>query len=190
MIRHDLAARLRPWREVIFAGLTAVFGIWLFFRGGWFFQPLGVGVVTLAAVWALAARRQMRFQRQIAAPGLVEVVEGAIRLYAVPVAADPAMAITDDAARPTASVAFGGEIALRDLCEIRMLRLSGRQHWRLKAADGQALLIPVDAAGAGALANAFASLPGLDMGRLSAALAPNGPPMQTVWSRSAPTRLT
>lgn len=188
MIRQDLANRLSPWREVIAAGLTACFGIWLFLRGGWFFQPLGLGVITIAAIWAMAARRQMHFRRQIAAPGLVEVVEGAIRLYAVPVR--PATPLTgmdgaegDITSRPPASLTFGGEVALRDLTEIRMLRLSGHQHWRLKTRDGQALLIPVDAAGAESLANAFAALPGIDMGRLSAALSPSGPEMQTLWTR-------
>lgn len=191
MIRRDLLMRLHPWREVIAAGLTAGIGLWLFLRGGLFFQPLGLGVIAIAAVWALAARRQMSFRRQIAAPGLVEVDEGAIRLYAVPVA-QPALSPVpvDSSSRPRPATTFGGEVALRDLVEIRLLRLSGKPHWRLKTGDGQALLIPVDAAGADALANAFATLPGIEMGRLSAALSPNGAVMQTVWTRSDRPRLT
>ena len=85
---------------------------------------------------------------------------------------------------------LGGEIALRDLSEIRLLRLNGRAHWRLKSLDGQALLVPVDARGAEGLASAFAALPGVDMGRISAALKADGPTMQTLWTRNNHPRLT
>jgi hypothetical protein len=67
---------------------------------------------------------------------------------------------------------FRGDIAaLRDLVEIRLLRLNGQAHWRLRSAGGEALLIPVDAAGAEVLAHGFTALPGLDMGAVSQALA-------------------
>ena len=79
---------------------------------------------------------------------------------------------------------LGGEISLRELAEIRLMRLNGRRHWRLKSTDGQALLIPVDSAGAEYLASAFAALPGIDMGQVSAALAPDAPTIQTVWTRT------
>lgn len=170
VIRPELMARFGPWREVAAAGLTAGSGIWLFLRGGWFFQAIGLAVLAVGVIWAISARRQMRFRRDIAAPGLVECDEGAIRYLAPRV--------------------LGGEIPLRDLAEIRMLRLSGQRHWRLKTVDGQALLIPVEAAGADSLAHAFAALPGVDMGRITRALADDELPMQTVWTRPARPRLT
>lgn len=170
MIRPALAEQLRPWREVIAALVCLVFGIWVFAKGGYVFWPLGGSIMAVSAIWGLNARRQMRFRRTIAAPGLVEVDEGAVRFFA--------------------ARALGGEIGLRDLVEVRLLVLSGRSHWRLKSADGQALLIPVDSAGAEQLANAFATLPGVDMGRFSAALQGNGPSVQTVWTRPERARLT
>ena len=42
--------------------------------------------------------------------------------------------------------AADGEIALRDLVEIRLLRLKGRGHWRLRSASGEALLVNADMA--------------------------------------------
>lgn len=162
LIRPELVEAVRPWREVIAAGLTAAAGLWLFSLGGLVFQPLGVAVAAVAAVWGLGAWRRRRFQQAIAAPGLVEVEEGAVRYYA--------------------ARALGGEIALRDLTEVRLLRLDGHAHWRLKGA-GQALLIPVDAAGAAALADAFAALPGFDLGRAAAALAGRAT-VATVWRRT------
>jgi hypothetical protein len=65
---------------------------------------------------------------------------------------------------------FGGYVALPDLVEVRLVTLHGRRLWRLKQADGQTLLIPVDAAGANGLFDAFCSLPGMDMASLLAAL--------------------
>lgn len=161
-IRPELAARLRPWRETGAAVLTFAAGGWLFSLGGLLLQPLGLGVMLVAALWGLGAWRRRRFAAEIAAPGLVEVEEGAIRYYA--------------------ARALGGEIALRDLDQIRLLRLGGQAHWRLRSRTGEALLVPVQAAGAAGLADAFAALPGFDLGRAAAALA-SGHPFQTVWER-------
>ncbi|QFQ89358.1 hypothetical protein F8A10_18525 [Paracoccus kondratievae] len=171
MIRPELAEKLRPWAETGAALLATAFGLWVFSLGGWLFWPLGAGLAGASALWALDARRRMRFRHATLGPGVVELDEGAIR-YMSP------------------NPLLGGEIALRELNEIRLTRLSSRLHWRLKSADGQALLIPVDAAGAEDLAGAFSTLPGIEMGRLAAALGPESPTIQTVWTRPARTRLT
>lgn len=162
MIRPELAARLRPWREVIAAGATAAFGLWVFTWGGLVFQPTGLAILAVAAVWGLGAYRRRGFATPIAAPGLVEIEEGAIRFFG--------------------ARALGGEIALRDLTQIRLMRLDGHPHWRLKTSAGEALLIPVEAAGAPALADAFAALPGFDLGAAAAALA-GREAFTTVWTR-------
>jgi hypothetical protein len=151
LIRPELAARLRHWREPICAGALALFGLWVATRGGWLLGPLGAAIVALAAGWAFAALRRLRFAQDPAAPGMVEVDEGQVG-YLGP--------------------AFGGYVALPDLVELRLLTMRGRRLWRLKQADGQALLIPVDAAGAERLYDAFASLPGMDTAALVAALSP------------------
>jgi len=78
---------------------------------------------------------------------------------------------------------MGGYVALEDLSEIRLLNLSGVQYWRLKTADGQALLIPTAAAGAPVLYDAFAALPGIDMGAVVSAL-DRRIAAQSLWSRT------
>ncbi|MDT1061527.1 hypothetical protein RM190_06615 [Paracoccus sp. CPCC 101403] len=171
MIRPELAEKLRPWTETLSALAVTAFGIWVISRGGWIYGPIGTLIGTVSAVWALDARRRMRFRSHATAPGLVELDEGAIR-YLSP------------------DRLLGGEIALRDLSEIRLMRLNGRLYWRLKSLDGQALLIPVDASGTELLASAFAALPDFDLGRVSAALATEGPAIQTLWRRQGHTRLT
>ena len=162
MIRPDLAGRLRPWGESLAALAAALVCLWIARLGGWFFGAIGLAGGTIALLWLIGALRRARFARAINAPGVVEIDEGAIRYYGARI--------------------LGGEIALRELSEIRLLPLDGRAHWRLKSADGQALLVPLDAAGAPHLADAFAALPGIDMGAIAAAL--SGPPaIRTLWRR-------
>lgn len=162
LIRPELAARLRPWREVMAAAMLGAFGLWVIRLGGLLFQPLGAAIVAIAAAWGLGAWRRMRFARAVAAPGVVEIVEGAVRYDGVRI--------------------LGGEIALRELDDIRLLRLNGHPHWRLRTSAGEALLIPVEAAGAAALADAFAALPGFDLGTAAAALDGTAA-FTTVWKR-------
>jgi hypothetical protein len=99
----------------------------------------------------LTGWRRMRFSTITDAPGVVEVDEGQIR-YLGP--------------------QIGGEVGLPDLAEIRLVSLRGKRLWRLRQVDGQTILIPIDALGADALFDAFASLPGIDMGAFASALAP------------------
>lgn len=168
MIRPGLRVWAARRSEVLVAAAILLAGLWLALRGGWFFAALGGLVLLVGASLLIGAVRRLPFRRQIEAPGLVEVDEGAIRYYGAAV--------------------LGGEIALRDLVEIRLLRLKGRGHWRLRSATGEALLVPVDAAGAEALAHAFTALPGLDMGMVSTTLdrlPGQADAVRTVWRRPA-----
>lgn len=167
LIRPELASWLAPRRELLAAVLVTLMGGWLASLGGWFLFALGAVVFATGAVWAVTSFRRLAFRRDVAAPGLVEVVEGEIRYFA--------------------ARALGGTIALRELSEIRLIRLNGHDHWRLKSADAQALLVPVEAKGAEQLAAAFATLPGIEMGRVAAALAQTGgPSLRVVWTATAP----
>ncbi|MFV0303162.1 MAG: hypothetical protein ACK5IP_20220 [Paracoccus sp. (in: a-proteobacteria)] len=163
MIRPELKRLLRRWSEPLAAITAALLGLWLLTLGGWFFGLIGLGLGFVALAWLLAALRRLPFRRDIGGPGMVEIDEGAIRYYGARL--------------------LGGEIALRDLNEIRLLPLQGRPHWRLKSSDAQALLIPLDAAGAAALADAFAALPGIRMGEISAALSHPDATIRTLWVR-------
>lgn len=166
MIRPELRQSLNRHSEVIVFGALTALGIWLAFRGGWFLAAVGGAVAVIGAVLAIGALRRGAFRRPVAAPGVVEVVEGAIRYYG--------------------ATELGGEIALRDLTEIRLLRVRDHAHWRLRSHSGEALLVPADAAGAEALADAFTALPGLDMRAVSAALAhvaDQRDAIRTVWRR-------
>lgn len=149
LIRPEAASALARWREPALAGAILALGAWIMAHGGWFLLLVGGAVALVGAALGLSAIRRIRFARTVSAPGVVEVDEGQIAYLG------PQM---------------GGFVSLRELVELRIISVNGRRHWRLKQADGQALLVPVDAAGAEALYDAYATLPGIDMGRILAAL--------------------
>ncbi len=150
-IRPELSAALLRYREALGAGLVVLAGLWLMALGGYVLVPLGLIVATIGAVLTLTALRRARFVQEVAAPGLVEIDERQIS-YLAP--------------------ELGGFVSLDELMEIRLLAIKGRRMWRLKQADGLALLIPVDAQGAERLFDVFASLPGMDSAALVLALQP------------------
>ncbi len=148
-IRPEVAAFAHRWREMGLAIALAAFGLWLVWLGGYLLVPLGAASIAMAAGWALLALRRVRFTSNGDAPGLVEVDEGQIAYF---------------------GPQTGGAVGLPDLVELRLVTMRGRRLWRLKQSDGQALLIPIEAAGADRLFDAFASLPGMDTAALVAAL--------------------
>ncbi len=165
-LRPAAAALVTRWAEVAIAGLAMAAGLWLMARGGWVLVALGGVLLFLAAQWAWIAWRRLRFARPLAAPGLVEVDEGAIRYLA-----------------PRGGV-LGGAVSLREVAALRLIRVSGGRLWQIKDSAGQMLLIPVDAKGAEALFDAFATLPGIDMGAVLRALDdPAGPGLHLLWRR-------
>ncbi|MEO6298513.1 MAG: hypothetical protein ABIV25_09555 [Paracoccaceae bacterium] len=167
-IRPELTELIWRAREVIWASLVVALGLWLIVLGGYLLIPLGLIVGGIGLVLALTAFRRMRFQQDVAAPGIVELDEAQVG-YLGP--------------------EIGGFLSLQELVELRMLTLRGRRLWRLKQADGQALLIPVDAKGADRLYDAFANLPGMDTAALLAALGPSSLPSGAALTLAAETRV-
>lgn len=152
MIRPELRAHLIRQREAYVAALALAASLWIGTRGGWLLAALGLCLAALAAGWLVLALRRARFARPVSDPGVVDLDEGRIGYWGI------------------GGGMLGGTMALEDLVEIRLLILKDSQFWRLKSRDGQALLVPVAAAGSEKLFDAFAGLPGIDMGAMAAAL--------------------
>ncbi|MFE3837361.1 hypothetical protein [Pseudogemmobacter sonorensis] len=148
-LRAPVARLFHRWGETAIGLALALGGIRVALGGGWILALIGGAIALLGAAWALLAARRARFQGDPAAPGLVEIDEGRLTYL-----------------HPT----MGGEIALHDLAELRLVTLKGRRVWHLADLHGRALLVPLDSAGAGDLFDAFASLPGLASHDLIAAL--------------------
>ena len=172
MISPQTLAQIHRWWEVGAVAALAALGAYWAILGGYVFLPLGVALMGLCIPMGLSAYRRGRFAQQVGAAGMIEVVEGELRFFA-----------PDDGRQPAA---MGGFMNLPDLVELRLVHLDHHRFWRLKSHDGQALLIPVDAAGNDALFDVFASLPNMDSAALVNALsAPSatGTATQTLWRR-------
>ncbi len=148
-VRPEVAALLLRWREAIIGAAVVAAGGWLILQGGYLMVPFGALLLALGASWVVLAVRRQRFGQPGDAPGIVEVLEGQISYFG-----------------PT----VGGSVGIPELVDIRLVTLRGRRIWRLKQADGQAILIPVEAEGADRLFDAFSALPGMDTAALVAAV--------------------
>jgi len=141
LIRPEAAAALIRWREAIAGALLALAGLWLVSLGGAFFLVVGTLAVGLGAALMLIAWRRARFRHGADAPGVVEVVEGQIAYFA-----------------PSGG---GGFAALSEIEEVGFtVTAAGRPAWAIGQRGASALIIPMGAAGAEALFDAFLSLPG------------------------------
>ena len=167
-LRPELQDALTRWREVIAAGAVAGLGLWLGLQLGYVLPAIGLVLIAFGLGWGGLALRRLRFRQDGDAPGILRVTEAQIAYMGPRV---------------------GGFIGLPDLVEIRLLTLRGRRVWKLRQADGQQLHIPVEAAGAEALFDAFAALPGIDTGALVAALAAEGATDSRVVALNAVDRL-
>jgi hypothetical protein len=158
MIRPELMAPLRRWSEVLTGLGIAIFGLWAMQSRDQFFQLLAGLVVLAGLALAFAGWRRLRFQKDGQAPGIVQVLEAQISYF---------------------GPETGGFIGAGELVELHLL--SDGPAWRLIGQDGTRLDVPVAAEGAQALYDIFAALPGIEMGRVLAALdAPVGQ-AQALW---------
>ena len=174
MISPQTLAQIHRWWEVGVVAALAALGAYWAALGGYILLPLGAALMGLCIPIGLSAYRRLRFAQSVTAAGVIEVVEGELRFFAPPDAAQPA--------------AMGGFMNLPDLVELRLVHLDHHRFWRLKSLDGQALLIPVDAAGNDALFDVFAALPQMDSAALVAALtstSATGTATQTLWRAPA-----
>jgi hypothetical protein len=164
-IRPEASDALWRWREVLIGIVLAVLALW------WLAGPRGmlgmIAPVLLVGAGALimVGLQRGRFRGAGNGLGAVLVDEGQITYF---------------------GPLSGGAVALR---ELRRLQLDGSQHpahWLLEQADGPPLMIPVDAAGADALFDAFAALPGLRTERMLAQLRDTPNIAVVIWERPRP----
>lgn len=174
-IRPESLSSLHRWREAVAGGGVALFGLWTAWQGDTLTLP-GLALTSPSASAGRLPHTVASASSRMARPrGIVRVTEAQIAYYGTRV---------------------GGFVGLPDLSEIRLLTLRGRRIWKLKQGDGQFLHIPVEADGAEALFDAFATLPGIDMAALVAALGSDAPPSDSrvialaevdrlIWARQA-----
>lgn len=186
MIRPAAMAQIGRWAEVGAAALVAAFGAYLISLGGYVLLPIGAVIMAASLPLALVAYRRLRFAQTTQGEGVIEVIEGELRFYA-PLSQRIGPQIIGAPNPPTPQM--GGFLNLPDLAELQLIHRDHRRFWRMKTTDGQALIVPVDAAGHDALFDVFAALPQIDAAALITALthpAQTGDGAQTLWRRGRP----
>ncbi|WP_323784792.1 hypothetical protein [Thalassovita sp.] len=157
-LRPEAATQLRRWREALVALALSLLGLYWALTSFGLLQWLGYFITALGALWVFLAVRRARFRVGMGGAGIVEVDEGRISYFGPLV---------------------GGSLAVPGLVAVRLIRRDdGGLAWFLLAQDTTPLNIPVNADGAEALYDVFATLPGLNMQALLKAL--KHPPSEDV----------
>lgn len=164
-IRPSAARALNRWRETLTGIAAAALGF------AWYstaFGPLWlIGIVLMVGgvLLAVAGVQRARFRRGNDGPGVVHVIEGQVTYFG-----------PED----------GGTVALDDLLSVELVPDNGSvARWVVKGKLGEALRIPVDAVGADALFDAFASLPGLKTEAMLKKLEKDPAGRVQVWQRDS-----
>lgn len=165
-IRPEASAAVWRWREVVIGIALAILALW-WLAGpggllGWIAPVLLVGAGALIMV----GLQRGRFRGEGNGLGAVQVDEGQVTYF---------------------GPLTGGAVALRELSRLKLDGSQRPPHWLLEQPDGPTLMIPVDAAGADALFDAFAALPGLRTERMLAQLRDTPDAAVVVWERPRPT---
>ncbi|MCB1333327.1 MAG: hypothetical protein KDK26_06675 [Roseivivax sp.] len=162
MIRREARETIARWREVLIGAAALLLGgYWMATAFGllaWIGIPLALGGVAL--IWAGVQRA--RFRQGGGGPGVVSVVEGRISYF---------------------GPLTGGTADLGEISRLRVDHSSFPPHWVLEQPGEPPLFVPTNAEGAEALFDAFATLPGLETGRMVAAMTRRAQGSVAVWQR-------
>ncbi|MEL7093287.1 MAG: hypothetical protein AAFN94_16270 [Pseudomonadota bacterium] len=148
-VRPEARAALWRWREILIGVALAVLALWWLAQSTGLLRYIAPALLVAAGALIMVGFQRGRFRGPGGGVGAVQVVEGQIAYF---------------------GPLTGGAIALS---EINRLALDGRArpaHWRLEQPGKPPLHIPINAEGAEALFDVFASLPGLKTERMLAQL--------------------
>lgn len=165
-LRPEARASLWRWREIVLAVPFTMLGLWWAFGHFGLLAWLGWGLVGLSGVLVVTGVQRGRFRQGGAGPGYVQLDERRLAYF---------------------GPLTGGVMDLDDLCRVALEpKARPAPHWILTGIGGQELAIPVNAAGAEALFDVFAALPGIKTGQMLAVLQNTPDARVTVWEQAAP----
>lgn len=166
MIRPEAKAQILRWREVIVGVGGVLLGLWWLTRSSDLLLLPGAALTVAGVALSWVGVQRARFRGEGQGPGSVDVDEGEITYF---------------------GPLTGGAVSLRELQEITYDPTVHPAHWRLRQKAVPELLIPVNAAGAEALFDAFATLPQFRMAQALAALHQDQQHPIVIWQRTAGT---
>ena len=162
-IRPEVSRRLNRWRETIAGFAASMLGFVWFSSATGLLWLVGTVLMVGGVLLAVAGIQRARFRRGGDGPGLVQVIEGQVTYF---------------------GPLEGGTVSLDDLISVE-LEPQGEPsaRWVVTGKLGEALQIPVDAAGADELFDVFAALPGLQTESMLQKLEQNPKERVMVWHR-------
>lgn len=163
-LRPEARATLLRWREVLTGlGMGALGGWWIAGPGG-LLGWIGWALAVAGAAVVVIGLQRARFRAPGQGPGVVQVDEGRI-VYFGPLT--------------------GGAMATGSIQRLTYHPEARPPHWHIEGGDGAALMVPVNAEGAEALFDAFATLPALRTERMLAAMQKAQAHPVVIWERTA-----
>lgn len=160
--RPEAKAAVWRWREAIVGILVGLVGLWLISGPGFLLAVPGYAFLLGGIVLIWLGVQRGRFRGPGGGAGAVQVDEGQVTYF---------------------GPLTGGTVALRELDSLTLEGAMFPAHWRLSQQGQPPLLIPVNAAGADALFDAFATLPGLRTERMLSTLRSNPHQAVVIWQR-------
>ena len=165
-MRPEARALLWRWREVLYAGGIALFGLWWVWGGIGIVKWIGLIILAIAAILALAGIQRGRFRQSGKGPGVVQVAERRLAYF---------------------GPLEGGTMDIADLTRLDLDPTSyPTPSWRLTGIGGQSLAIPVNADGAEALFDLFGSLEGIQTEAMLDVLSHTPSVRVQVWAKTTP----
>ena len=162
-LRPEARATLWRWREVLLGGLIGTLGLWWLLNSfGWVRWVAGL-IIVGGVLMAVVAVQRLRFNMGTGGAGVVQVDERRLAYY---------------------GPLTGGVIDLGDLTRVDLDPTGKPAHWVLRDQSGQMIYIPVNAAGAEALFDVFAALPGIRTERMLDLLTNNPKEQVLIWQRT------
>jgi hypothetical protein len=161
-IRPEVRAQVWRWRELCGGLCALVLGLfWVLVPGG-LLGGIGAFVMGIGLVLVWVGAQRGRFRNAGTGPGIVQIDEGRI-IYFGPLT--------------------GGTLALAEIERLTLDPSARPSHWVLARTGEPPLSIPVNAAGAEALFDAFTALPGFRTERMLAELNSRAPHPVVIWER-------
>ncbi len=160
--RPEARAALWRWREIVAGMACAALGLWLVLGPGFLAAIPGYAFLAGGGILGWLGYQRGRFRTADGGAGAVQVDEGQVTYF---------------------GPLTGGSVDLRELDSLTLDGGLFPAHWRLTQNGHPPLLIPVNAAGADALFDAFATLPGLKTERMLATLRADRHQAVVIWSR-------
>lgn len=166
MIRPEAKSWLLRHREALAGAALAVLGFWWLAGPGGLLRLPAVGLIAGGGALLWVGRQRSRFRAAGDGQGVVQVTEGQVA-YLGPVT--------------------GGALSLHEVSVLTLDRRHPPGAWVLEQPGQDSLVIPVNALGAEALFDAFASLPGLRTAHMLAALQSSDLHRTVIWRRDTRT---